>query len=422
MARIWEDRIAAPYAGVMDKAEFFRDARTDTTGPLQGTRVIDCTTAWAGPMAGCLFADLGADVIHIDQPGDTAPRGQPRIGGTGLSYVYQTVNRNKRSLTLDLRKPEGSAVFLDLVAGADVVVENFRPGTLAGWGIGYQHCRNRKADIVYVSISGWGQFGPWSDRAGYDPAAVAASGWMSLNGSPDGPPVKAPTFLADDLAGLHATLSGLAALRHRDRTGEGQHVDVSLLDSLLFQSNGLLSLGATDVPLARWGAQVNVTHPCDTYTCSDGILYLAIALDAHWQRLCGAIDRTDLMDAPGFGRNAERINNREGVNAVIDEFCSTRSVYEVLGRFLDAGLVAAKLNTFAEAAREPHVLERDMLQHVELADGSVAPLTGPAAKFSRTPTRIRTAARAPGADTDEVLAELGYDTTQSEALRAAGIV
>jgi len=406
----------------MDKAHFYREALTATTGPLETTRVIDCTTAWAGPMAGCLLADLGADVIHIDLPGGMPPQSAPLIGGTSLNFVNQTVNRNKRSLSLDLRGAAGQAVFLDLVAGADVVIENFRPGTLDGWGIGYEACRARKADIVYVSISGWGQFGPWTERAGYDPAALAAGGWMSLNGSPDGPPVKAPTFLADDLAGLHGALSALAALRHRDRTGEGQHVDVCLLDSLLFHCDGLLSLGATDVPLQRWGAQVNVTHPCDVYDCRDGSLYLAVALDSHWRTLCEVIGRPDLAREPGFGRNGDRLANREAVNAVIAEWCAERSVYEALGRLLDAGLVAAKLNTFAEAAREPHVLERDMLQPVQLSDGSVAPLTGPAAKFSRTPTRVRRAAPPPGADTDEILSELGYDGDRLRALRDDRVV
>jgi formyl-CoA transferase len=406
----------------MDKAEFYRDARSDTTGPLQALRVVDCTTAWAGPMAGCLLADMGAEVIHIDLPGQLPPQPPPLIGGTTLNFVHQTVNRNKQSLSIDLRVAEGRDIFLTLVEKADVVLENFRPGTLAAWGIGYDDCCARKPDIVYVSISGWGQFGPWSDRAGYDPAALAAGGWMSLNGSADGPPVKAPTFLADDLAGVHGALSALAALRHRDRTGEGQHVDVCLLDALLFHSDGLLSLGATDVPLQRWGAQVNVTHPCDVYDCADGSLYLAIALDSHWRRLCEVIGRPELSRAPGFGKNGERLTNRDQVNEVIAEWCASRSVYEALGRFLDAGLVAAKLNTYAEAAREPHVLERDMLQEMKLSDGSVAPLTGPAAKFSRTPTRVRSAAPLPGADNDEVLGSLGYDEHQRAALRERRII
>ncbi|MEZ5263616.1 MAG: CaiB/BaiF CoA transferase family protein [Acidimicrobiia bacterium] len=406
----------------MDKASFYREALTASLGPLETTRVLDCTTAWAGPMAGCLLADLGADVIHIDLPGGLPPQGPPLIGGTSLNFVHQSVNRNKRSLSLDLRTAEGRDVFLDLVATVDVVIENFRPGTLDGWGIGWEACRARKADLVYVSISGWGQFGPWTERAGYDPAALAAGGWMSLNGSPDGPPVKAPTFLADDLAGLHGALSALAALRHRDRTGEGQWVDVCLLDALLFHCDGLLSLGATDVPMQRWGAQVNVTHPCDVYRCADGSLYLAVALDAHWRRLCEVVGRPELGRAPGFGRNAERLENREAVNEVVASWCATRPVDEALDAFLGAGLVVARLNTFAEAAREPHVLARDMLQRTALSDGSVAPLTGPAAKFSRTPTRVRHGAPVPGADNDAVLAELGYGDDQLDALRAAGIV
>ncbi len=406
----------------MEKAAFYRDALADTTGPLQGMRVVDCTTAWAGPMAGCLLADLGADVIHIDLPGATPPQSEPLIGGTSLNYVNQTVHRNKRSLSLDLRVPAGRDVFLALAATADVVIENFRPGTLEGWGIGFEHCRAVKADLVYVSISGWGQFGPWAERAGYDPAAQAASGWLALNGTADGPLVKAPTFLADDLAGLHGGLSALAALRHRDRTGEGQHVDVCLIDSLLFHSDGLLTLGATDVPMQRWGTQVNVTHPCELFPCRDGSVYLAVALDSHWRRLCEVIERPDLARAPGFGRNHERIQNRQQIDEVIAAWCAPLPVYEALGRLLEAGLVAAKLNTFAEAAREPHVVERDMLQPMTLWDGSVAPLTGPAAKFSRTPTRIRSAAPQPGDHTEEILAELGFDDAARAALRADRVV
>lgn len=406
----------------MNAEEFFRHARGDVAGPLDGVRIVDCTTAWAGPMAGCLLADLGADVVHIDLPGDLPPQVPPLIGGTSLNFVNQTVNRNKRSLSLDLRRPEGRDVFLDLVATADAVVENFRPGTLANWGIGYEHCAAVKADIVYVSISGWGQYGPWAERAGYDPAALAAGGWMSLNGSPDGPPVKAPTFLADDLAGLHGALSTLAALNHRDRTGEGQHVDVCLLDALLFHCDGLLSLGATDVPLQRWGAQVNVTHPCDVYTCADGSLYLAVGLDSHWRRLCEVIGRGDLSRAPGFGRNGERLANRDAVNAVVAEWCAPLPVNEAVDRLLAAGLVVARLNTFAEAAREPHVLERGMLQTVTLSDGSEAPLTGPAAKFSRTPTSVRWAAPVPGAHNADVLGELGYEADRLDELRAAGVI
>lgn len=389
----------------MDKGEFFRDARTDLAGPLDGVRVLEATTAWAGPMVGCMLADLGADVIRVDLPGSAGLGWPPVIPGTELSFADQTVNRNKRSVSLDLRVPEGQRAFLDLVGRSDVVVQNFRPGTLDGWGIGYDGCRAVKADIVYVSVSGWGQFGPWSDRAGYDPAALAASGWMSLNGETDGSPTKAPTFLADDLAGLHGTIGALAALRHRDQTGEGQHVDVGLLDSILYQSNGMLMLGATGAALPRWGSQVGATVPTNRYECTDGHLYLAIGLDSHWAKLAALIGRPDLAAAPGWATNRERVENRDAVDSLVAGWCRGHTVDALMDQILANGLVAAKVATYAEAAQEPHVLERDMLQPTELVDGSVVPIVGPAAKFSRTPTRVRSAAPAPGTHTAEVLAE-----------------
>ncbi|MEZ5237195.1 MAG: CoA transferase [Acidimicrobiales bacterium] len=234
----------------MDKASFYREALTASLGPLETTRVLDCTTAWAGPMAGCLLADLGADVIHIDLPGGLPPQGPPLIGGTSLNFVHQSVNRNKRSLSLDLRTAEGRDVFLDLVATVDVVIENFRPGTLDGWGIGWE--AGCKADLG-TCRSATASSGRGTERAGYDPAALAAGGWMSLNGSPDGPPVKAPTFLADDLAGLHGALSALAALRHRDGPArQGRRVACSTPCCPLGDGH---QPGATDVPDVALGAQ-----------------------------------------------------------------------------------------------------------------------------------------------------------------------
>ena len=234
----------------MEKSVFFAEALPDSVGPLAGIRVVDFSTSWSGPMACCVLADLGADVIKVEAPGgEVTRRLPPDLPGTSLGYINQAVNRNKRSLTIDLHVEAGRRLFLDLVATADIVVENFRTGTLDAWGVGYEHCRAVKPDIVFVSITGWGQYGPLCERAGYDPAAQAFSGWMALNGEPDGRPTKAATWICDDFAGLHAAIGALAALRHRDQTGEGQHVDVSLLDVVLFQSNGNPTLAAMGHPL-----------------------------------------------------------------------------------------------------------------------------------------------------------------------------
>ena len=408
----------------MEKAEFYREARRDRSGPLSGVRVVDITTAWAGPMVACVLADLGCDVVHVDLP--ASPGGTnfvPNIPGTSLSWAHQTVNRNKRSVAVDLHQPDGIELLKELVAVSDVVVQNFRPGTLDEWGIGYEHCRAVKADIIYVSVSGYGQFGPWSHRPGYDPAALAMSGWMSLNGTVDGPPNKAPTFLADDLAGLHGAIGALAALNHRRVTGEGQHVDVALLDSILFQSDGYLTLGALDVSMPRIGNQVGPNVPCNTYECSDGrYVYLAIALDSHWRKLTGAMDQPDLGTAPGLATNAQRLENRALCDRIVAEWCLGRSRDEVLRISDQIAVVAAPVETYHNAAREAHVLERDMLVPTVLSDGTAAPITGPAAKFSRTPTTVRFGAPMVGAHTEDVFTEIGIDAERLARLRADGVI
>ncbi len=408
----------------MEKREFYREARGDRTGPLDGVRVLDITTAWAGPMTACLLADLGADVVHVDLPGSAGGTNfPPNLPGTSLSWAHQTVNRNKRSITVDLHQPDGIELLRELVAAIDIVVQNFRPGTLDGWGIGYEDCRAVRADVIYVSVSGYGQFGPWSDRPGYDPAALAFSGWMSLNGTVDGPPNKAPTFLADDLAGLHAALGAVSALHHRAVTGEGQHVDASLLDSILFQSCGYLTLGAVDVPMRRMGNQVLPTVPCNTYECADGgYVYLAVALDAHWRRLTELMGQPALADAAGMATNAERVDNRDLCDRLVAEWCRQIPRSEVIERCVAQGLVIAPVSTFQEAARAEHIRERDMLVPTDLSDGSTAPITGPATKFSRTPTTVRSGAPAIGAHTDDVFSEIGIDPARLAQLRARRVI
>jgi formyl-CoA transferase len=409
----------------LTKDEFFRRARRDLPGPLAGVRVVEATTTWAGPMCACVLADFGADVIKVELPdGEVARRLPPFLPGgePALSFMHTTVNRNKRSLTLDLRQAEGRDLFLRLVCSADVVVENFRPGTMDAWGLGYEHVRAVRHDVVYVSISGFGQFGPDRERAGYDPMAQASSGWLSLNGEPGGPPVKAPTFIGDDLGGLHGALAALAALRHRDRTGEGQHVDVALQDALLFQSNGYPMLAALGVELPRMGSQFVVAAPAGVYRCKDGWVMLGVLLDQHWRVLAELLGRADLADRPEYASGRERVKRRAELNALVDGWVGAKSVQEVIESLLAARLPVSAVRAYAEAASDPHVRERDMLREMELENGQRAPLVGPAAKFSRTPLEIRSAAPALGAHTDEVLAELGLDAAECAALRERGVI
>ena len=407
------------------KEEFYAEARRDLAGPLDGVRVLEATTTWAGPMCGCLLADFGADVVKVEMPGgEMARRAPPMLPGTDppVSFMHATVNRNKRSLTLDLRRTEGRDVFLRLAARADVVIENFRPGVMDGYGLGYGGVRAVKPDVIYVSISGFGQFGPDADRAGYDPLAQAASGFLSLNGDPTGEPVKAPTFLADDLGGVHGALAALAALRHRDRSGEGQHIDVSLLDAMLFQSTGYLTLGALGVELPRLGNEFRIAAPARVYHCRDGSVMAGVILDAHWRKLVALLQRPELADDPRYATTAARIERRAEVDALLADWLATRTTADALAALLGAGLPIAPVRSYAEAAADPHVRARDMLQDVAQQDGTSRPITGPAAKLSRTPLRIRSGAPALGAHSDEILREAGFDAAAIAAFRKLGVV
>jgi formyl-CoA transferase len=302
------------------------------------------------------------------------------------------------------------------------VIQNFRPGTFDKWGIGYEHCRAVKPDIVYVSISGFGLFGPDHDRPGYDPVAEAASGFMSLNGSPDGGPVRCATYLGDDLAGLHGALSALAALRHRDATGEGQHIDVSLMDSILFQSNGYLTLGAIGFPLERLGNGSLFSAPVDAFECADGYVFLAVLLEPHWRALTEMIGRPEMVDDPRFATMQSRHRHRKETDAAVAAWMKTQTIGFVEREFTQAGIPVAGVRSYAEAARNPHVLERDMLQPIEQEDGKTVPITGPAAKFSRTPIRVRTRAAKLGEHTDEILEELSIAAPERQRLRKEKVI
>ena len=409
----------------MQKKDFYREARTNLTGPLQGIQVLEATTSWAGPMCGCMFADLGAEVIKVEAiEGEVGRRAGPYLTGEGskVSFLHATVNRNKRSLTLDLRKPDGRDIFLKLAKRSDVIIQNFRPGTFDKWGIGYEDCRAVKPDIVFVSISGFGQFGPDHDRPGYDPVAEAASGFMSLNGSPDGGPVRCATYLGDDLAGLHGALAALAALRHRDATGEGQHIDVSLMDSILFQSNGYLSLGAIGHPLPRLGNRSLFSAPVDAFECADGHVFVAVLLEPHWRALTQIIGRPEMAEDPRFATIFSRHQNRDATDAAVAAWMKTQKTAEVEREFAKLGIPAAAVKTYAETAANPHVIERDMLQPIEQEDGKTVPITGPAAKFSRTPTKVRTRAAKLGEHTEEILEQIGIDPSERKRLREAKVI
>jgi len=391
----------------MNKEEFFADARDDLTGPLAGVRVLEVATTWAGPQCGAVLADLGADVIKVEIPTGDVARFLMPLPDSEVFLMHATVNRNKRSIALDMTSDEGRDVVLDLAATCDIMLENFKVGTLARHGLGYEHVKDVKPDIVYVSVTGWGQFGPDHEAAGYDPMAQATSGFMMVNGSPDDAATKAGTFLADDMGGLHGAIGAMAALRHRDQTGEGQHVDVSMLDAMIFGTNGLPTLGTYGVQPDRWGNQFGFLAPCNLYECSDGPIYSGVLLDSHWQILAELIGQPELAEHESFATRDARAANRDVCDMLFGGWLAERTRDEAITVLRGKGLPAARVQTLAEVASDPHVLERDMLQPVTQSDGVTVPIVGPAVKFSRTPTRIRTAAPGLGEHNDEILGEIG---------------
>ncbi|MEZ5550030.1 MAG: CaiB/BaiF CoA-transferase family protein [Pseudomonadales bacterium] len=397
------------------------EENSSSTGPLEKVKVIEITTTWAGPMAGCILADFGAEVIRVEHPdGDVTRRIGYRFPGTDESVNYHTVNRNKKSIALDLHDAQAQEIARKLVATADVLIENFRKGALERWGLGYDRCAELNPRLVYASITGFGQNGPYSEQAAYDPVIQFMSGWASRNGTRSSGALRAPTALADDLGGVHAALGVLAALRHRDVTGRGQYVDISMMDAMLFQSNTNLTIGALGIEQEKQENRYP-TVPASVYDCRDGQIYIAVLLEKQWTNLANLIDRQLAADSR-FSSAALRVKYREEIDQRVNDWCTLQTRADVLALCHSVGIPAAQVATFREVAQDPQVEARDMLQRVEIKPGVFGDLVGPAVKFSSTPTRIRSAAPGVGAHTEEVLESIGYSKEDISEFRMSGVI
>jgi len=418
-----EPQLADP---AVDAADFFREARRDLAGPLDGIRVLEVASTWAGPRCACLLADYGADVVKVEQRGspDVAHRLPPFLAHADppVSFFDAAVNRNKRNMTLDLKQPAGREIFLELARSSDIVVQNYRPGRMAELGCGYEQVRAVKADIVYVSISGYGQYGPNARRAGYDPSAQAMSGLMWLNATGDNPPLKTPIYIADELAGLHAALAALAALRHRDAHGEGQHIDISLVDATVASCTGQPTLAAGGLPTPRLGNIYPFGSPANVYRCRDGWIYAGVLLDTHWVKLSALVDRPELGTHPDYATIPARVARREELDTILADYCRERTRDEITAAMAGIGLSVERVLTPAEMVDDPHIQARETIQTATQPSGREVRMEAPPAKMSRTPVRIRRPASPHGADTDEVLAEAGFNAERRLELRAQGII
>lgn len=393
-------------------------------GALQDLLVLDLTRILSGPFATMTLADLGADVIKIEQPGqgdDTRQWGPPFQGEEAAYFL--SVNRNKRSLAVDLKSAEGLAAVRQLALKADVLVENFRPGTAARLGLGYQDLSTENPGLVYASISGYGQTGPDALRAGYDAIAQARSGIMSVTGEADGPPVRVGVSSADLVAGMWATIGVLAALHEKKRTGRGQWVDISLLDGsvswLTYVSSGYFASGETP---KRYGSAHPTIAPYQAFATADGFVMVAVGNDALWRRFTTALDRGELAVDERFTSNPSRVAHRTTLIPLLEEIMLTRTTDEWVQALDLAGVPVGPIQTVDQALKDPQVIARGMVAELQHPTVGALKMVGCPVRLTRTPASIRTAPPLLGQHTDDILSGLGFSTNRIASLREAGAV
>ena len=393
-------------------------------GALAGLTVLDLSRVLSGPFATMTLADLGADVVKIEQPGtgdDTRQWGPPFQGDEAAYFL--SVNRNKRSLAVDLKSADGLALVRDLARRADAVVENFRPGTAARLGLGYDDLAAENPGLVYASISGYGQTGPDSHRAGYDAIAQARSGIMSVTGEADGPPVRVGVSSADLVAGMWAVIGILAALRERDRSGQGQWVDISLLDGsvswLTYVASGYFATG-TRPP--RYGSAHPTIAPYQGFATKDGDLMLAVGNDAIWRRFASVAGLADLLEDPRFTTNPLRVEHRDELLPLVADAMAARTSVEWVEVLDAAGVPVGPIQTVDEVVTDPQVLARGMIGEVKHPTAGTVRTIGCPVRLTATPPQVRTAPPLLGQHTDDGLAELGVDQERLAAFRASGAV
>ena len=390
--------------------------------PLQGIRVIDFSQILAGPFCTMLLADMGADVVKVEKPNggdDTRRYGPPFIEGESAAFL--TLNRNKRSIVLDLKSEQGLGVVRQMLADADMMLHNFRPGVVERMGLGYADVSALNPAIVYCAVSGFGATGPYSQRAGFDLVAQGMSGLMSINGFPDAPPAKVGVPMADLNTGMFCAYGILTAYINRLATGNGQHVDASLLESgmayTLYESATYFATGEVAGPL---GSAHRMIAPYQAFATQDGYINIGAANQNNWERMCRAVGRDDLLDDARFASNPERMVNIQSLTPIMEETFRTQTTAHWVEVLEQAGVPCGPIYNIEQVYADPHVQSRDMAVELQHPKAGGIRNIGVAVKLSDTPGSVRTPAPLLGQHTDEVLAEFGYADSDIAALRQSG--
>jgi crotonobetainyl-CoA:carnitine CoA-transferase CaiB-like acyl-CoA transferase len=400
-------------------------------GPLDGITVLDLSRVLAGPSCTQMLGDLGAEIIKVERPGvgdETRTWGPPFLRDadgreTRESGYYLSTNRNKRSVTIDFAKSEGAALVQGLLAHCDVLIENFKVGGLREYGLAYDQLQSRFPRLVYCSITGYGQDGPYAARPGYDLMAQGAGGIMSVTGEAEGPPLKVGVAVNDVMSGLNAAVGILSALRHRDRTGVGQHIDIALLDVQVgwLYNVGLNYLLSGQVP-HRWGTAHPNTVPYQVFPTSDGHVILGANNDTQFQRLCEFAGVPQLANDPRFTTNALRLKNREALIPLLSDLLQRHPTLHWVDGLVKAGLPCGPVNTIDRVFDDPQVIHREMKISMAHPVAEV-PLIGSPLKLSETPVRYRRPPPQLGEHTDDVLGDLlKLGTAERQRLREKGII
>ncbi len=393
-------------------------------GALAGVKVLDLTRVLAGPFATMMLADMGAEVIKIEVPGsgDDSRQFGPFVNGE--SSYYMNLNRNKKGITLNL-KGRGKEIFLEMVKKADIVVENYRPGTMEKLGLGYEELKKVNPKIVYGAVSGFGHYGPYKDRAGYDIIGQAMSGLMSTTGWPGGEPTRTGTAMSDILAGLSVAIGLLAALRHRDVTGYGQKVDVSLVDATVASMEIINQIYLVEGRLPqRIGNRYESTYPYDSFKANDGSLVIGAANDKLWQKLCVIMGQPDLGEMAEFDTNWKRVQRHEEVKVLVEAWTITKPVKEIVDALLAVGIPAAPINNIEQVVNDPHIAgAREMFVEVDHPKAGKMKITGSHIKLSDTKPCIKAPAPLLGQHNEEVYKDfLGLSADEIAAMKKDGLL